>query len=250
MRHERKQNRVKKKATTNINEVARIRNEKRLAGIYLCPARCPKSLHYCTFAFITSKHYEKHVTAGDKCKFPQGMNSIDRTVAMAAAPGGMMMVGTHRDRKKTSETTLKLFPSSAACPAADDACCFQLFNRKDNKVAYQKPWKLQAFLDKLFAMRPKLNVEQARAIMKSTVDPEDGGLMFCWAKRGEFMAKSNPLYKDWTCSMCGGKPCNCNGMLLALDQITSAFSDRAKKEKKETGGQDYSAARGRRNKDA
>lgn len=124
---------MKKQAVTAVNVEARIRTEKQAAGIYLCPARCPLSLYYCTFSFLTKKHFDKHVTAGDKCSFPQGLSSIDRVIDLASVPGGMMMVETHRDWKKTSETTLKFFPSSED-PAADDACCLQAFHERRTKL--------------------------------------------------------------------------------------------------------------------
>ena len=54
-------------------------------------------------------------------------------------------------------------------------------------------------------------------------------------------------YDAWNgCEMCGLKPCDCNGLLLGVDQITSAFSSRAKASRTQGDEQlDYSAARGR-----
>ena len=89
--------------------------------------------------------------------------------------------------------------------------------------------------------------------MQRQMDPADGGLIFSYAKRGTYMprtGKNKAAYDDWAgCEMCGKKPCDCNGMLLNADQITSAFNMRAKASRKR-GDQDaqekeYSAARGR-----
>ena len=62
-------------------------------------------------------------------------------------------------------------------------------------------------------------------------DPNDGGLKHCHAKRGEFMAQSDPCHKTWKCRFCGMKPCKCNGMLTSEDTITSYISQKSKKEK-------------------
>ena len=44
--------------------------------------------------------------------------------------------------------------------------------------------------------------------------------------------KHQAAYEAWTgCELCGKKPCDCNGMLLTVDQITSYFSLLAKKQK-------------------
>ena len=87
--------------------------------------------------------------------------------------------------------------------------------------------------------------------MKDQIDPADGGLMFCFTKRGEFMAKSDPRYANWEgCSRCGSKTCNCNGMLLSTEQVVSSFatrSNKAKKAARERGEKEkgYSESRGR-----
>ena len=165
-----------------------------------------------------------------------------------------MIVGSHRDRKKTASTTIKQFGSVANhdVPGALGAKCYNAFHRKEDADKYHKTWKLQSELDQIFAMRPKVSPERAREIMKEMTNPKDGGL-FCWAKHGEFVARKHPAYKDWVgCSVCNNqeKSCDCNGMLLSVAQINSAWSGRAAKEKKarQDAGEeelDYSAARGR-----
>ena len=160
------------------------------------------------------------------------------------------MIGKHKDQKKTSSTTtLKEFPSSDN-PAASDADCYNNFHRQEaTEEPYHKPPKLQAELDRLFAECPKLSAEQALDRMKNAIDPADGGLMYCYAKRGTYMprtGKNKAAYDNWSgCEMCGLKPCDCNGMLLNLDQVTSAFTTRAKAARKTSPQEDYSAARGR-----
>ena len=186
----------------------------------------------------------------DRCR-----QRVNRAVDLAAAPGGLMMVGTHKDRKKQLGASVKEFDSVAEMsPAAVDCCCFMAFHRKDeeSESSYHKTPKLQLELDRLFALRPKVSAEQAREMMLKQVDPADGGLMFCYAKRGTYMprtGKHKQAYDAWVgCSMCHSKPCVCNGMLLTVDQITSAFTTRAKTARKRGDAEehlDYSTAQGR-----
>ena len=48
----------------------------------------------------------------------------------------------------------------------------------------------------------------------------------------EFMAKSDPRYGSWMCSICHKRPCDCNGMLPPVDMITQYFSTKSQAEKK------------------
>ena len=252
-RQARRQGRVRKRAAKLVMNEQSLRLEKMAANIFLCSARCPSSLYYCRKEFLTAHNRGKHELEGNH-DFPQTFSSTDKVVDIACTPGGLMAVGTRKDRKKSPGANLKVFESVAeGTLGAIEACCYGCFHRKDDATkAYHKPWKLQAMLDTLFAKRPKLSPEQARALMKGMIDPEDGGLMFCYSKRGDFVAKRDPRYADWAgCQVCGvPKDCECNGMLLSLDQITNAFSSRASKEKKQRKDEgveelDYSAARGR-----
>ena len=75
--------------------------------------------------------------------------------------------------------------------------------------------------------------------MRKKIDPADGGLYFCWSKRGEvgLVPKSDKVrYAAWKCSMCGKKPCDCNGKLLSPGKIDSYFSYLAQKRKKDKKG--------------
>jgi hypothetical protein len=164
--------------------------------------------------------------------FPQGISSVDVAIDLVANTGGIMAVGTHRDRKKASQNT-KIFPSAPEGSSGTDlAECYMKFNRKDKAEVYHKPTRLKEELDRLFDVRPKLSPEQAKEELKKMIDPADGGLMFCWKKRGEFLAKSHPLYKDWFCSLCSKKPCDCNGMLPTVDMITQYFSTKSASDKR------------------
>ena len=80
--------------------------------------------------------------------------SADAAVDFACAPGGMVVIGTHKDRQKKLNAPVKEFPSSDH-PAAVAADCFGAFHRKKDAEAYRKTPKLQAELDRLFALRPK-----------------------------------------------------------------------------------------------
>jgi hypothetical protein len=76
------------------------------------------------------------------------------TVDVACAPGGMLLIGTHKDRQKDLGLQSKEFPSSDD-PAAVKQIVGKAFHRKNDKTPYHKPPILQAFLDYLFALRPK-----------------------------------------------------------------------------------------------
>ena len=62
----------------------------------------------------------------------------------------------------------------------------------------------------------------------------DGGLMFCYSKRGEFVPKTNKArYNAWNgCSMCKKKPCECNGMLPTIQMIQNFINSATQKRKK------------------
>ena len=119
---------------------------------------------------------------------------------------------------------------------AEAADCYRSFNRREAVEKYNKPDKLVKKLIELFNVESKLSGEQAHIIMRDIIDPADGGLFFCWAKRGEvgLVPKSDKRrYSEWKgCSMCGKKPCKCNGKLLSAQEIDSYFSYLAQKRKK------------------
>ena len=68
------------------------------------------------------------------------------------------------------------------------------------------------------------------------IDPKDGGLMFCWSKRGEvnMVSKTNKkAWREWAgCSICKKEPCSeCNGKLLDEGEIKYYFSTLALNQK-------------------
>ena len=75
---------------------------------------------------------------------------------------------------------------------------------------YLKPKKLHFELRQLFKIKPMITAERAYGILKSMRDA-DGGLMFCWTKRGKVgkYAKTSLEYAAWEgCSMCRQKTCS------------------------------------------
>ena len=156
---------------------------------------------------------------------------------MASAPGGVLTAGSHANRHDRTEKTIDSAPNGA--PGSAAANCFQAFNRKEDATPYRKPQKLVEVLTNLFHNHePKLTPEQARAELEKMRDPQDGGRMFCWSKRGTFMPKGTTkaqkkAYGDWQgCVVCGKKPCECNGMLLPVESIKAFFGSLAKSRKK------------------
>ena len=104
--------------------------------------------------------------------------------------------------------------SSASTTCTTDAS--GTFNRKDDMVSYRKPAKLVKVLLELFnESQPKIDEYQMREKMSKMIDPEDGGLMFCYAKTGTptlvGMTKGSHAWKDWEgWQACKKKPCACN----------------------------------------
>ena len=115
--------------------------------------------------------------------------------------------------------------------------CYQKFNRIENREKIYKTAAHLEFLNEIFFRDgPNSTAAQAREEMRIAVDEKDGGLMFCSSKRGTFMAKSGKhkaVYEAWVgCSMCGKKPCECNGPCLPESVINSYFSKVAAQQKK------------------
>jgi len=125
--------------------------------------------------------------------------------------------------------------SAFGAPGATKARCYGKFNRKPKQKPYHKTAKLRAVLDEIFLMRPVVSARRAFEMMRDMIDPVDGGLMFCHAKRGEVKnyAKDSAEYEAWEgCSMCHQKPCTgCNGKLLNELEVKGDFSIQARKRK-------------------
>ena len=72
--------------------------------------------------------------------------------------------------------------------------------------------------------------------MATVMDPEDGGLKFCYTKRGTFMpqtGKHKAGYDAWAgCQICNSKPCKCNGDVLPPNIITAYYAKLFAQQKK------------------
>ena len=108
----------------------------------------------------------------------------------------------------------------------DDTVCFGQFNRIEKRPIYHKPDKLRNELKRLYNIgsdgtTPKLNANQMHEELRKMIDPADDGLMFCHAKRGTHVAKSDAAYKNWQgCPICEEfKSCVCNGILPPVAMI-------------------------------
>jgi len=154
------------------------------AGLFICSSRCPLSQHFCRGVFTTKIGFEKHAQK-DVHDFPKGVNARDWIAIQSSKPGGAVAVGSRPDRKSKS-----LFSGIvAAAPGAlgsNDAKCHGCFNRKEATTPHCKPDRLLQELLKLFdneGEEKKLTVKQFRDRMKMQIDPEDGGLLFCYSKK-------------------------------------------------------------------
>jgi hypothetical protein len=75
---------------------------------------------------------------------------------------------------------------------------------------------------------PMLNSSCMQAELRKRRDPKDGGLLFCYSKRGSYP-------RDQLCELCNQKPCDCNGMLpptwMCQQFITTQTQEKRKKDK-------------------
>lgn len=235
MRQERREARGTARARKDQLTSDEIRTAQSAAGIFLCPTRCPRTLHYCRCLYLTEVGLKVHIETEKKHDFPMGMSSTDKVIDMASQPGGLMTVGRRVDRKATG---FKAFPSAAdGAKGSVAAVCFQKFNRKeDTTVIHKTLAQIDALQEIFHNHEPKLTPAQARECMSNMIDDKDGGLMFCWSKRGTYMPKTGKhktAYDAWEgCTMCSQKPCECNGILLPEGTINSFFGSLAATQKK------------------
>jgi hypothetical protein len=154
--------------------------------------------------------------------FLTGISAKDKIILMASGAGGVMEVGHKPDRlwKNKSVTIIEASPQSAGIQAA---CCFQKFNRKESEPNYVKPKALVDALKTMYDIVPKMDAFQMQGELRRMRDPVDGGMKFCYRKRGTTFPKNPPkAYKEWKgCVLCSSKPCKCNGMILRVDTINS-----------------------------
>ena len=86
-----------------------------------------------------------------KHKFPGGVSSKDKVVRLASGPGGFMNAGGRANGRESG--LLKSFPSAEpGALGAASADCHCKFNRKEGKVAYQKPEAPRKALEEIFDM--------------------------------------------------------------------------------------------------
>ena len=233
-RQQRRIDRGSTKAQDDQSFAEDIRSKKENAGIYLCSARCPETFHYCRSEYLTEKGLSDHRNKGSH-EFPSGISAKDKLVGMASKPGGLVAIGGRVNRRdKSAKTFAEALADSKGVVAAN---CFRAFNRVEDRKVIHKTEAHVVFLREIFFRDgPNSTAAQAREEMRIAIDEEDGGLKFCNSKRGTFMAKTGKnaaAYEAWPgCSMCGEKPCECNGPLLPESTITSFFSSLAAQQKK------------------
>lgn len=190
---------------------------------------------YCTRPFNTYGGLQRHKAGGSPHRFLKNRNIKDEAVHLASTPGGLIASGSRPDRAARGAGVASI-PSPASTAGSAAAVCYRKFHRRPRVKPYLKPKKLHLELRRLFEIKPVISPERAYEILKSMRDA-DGGLMFCWTKRGEVgkYAKTTPDYAAWEgCLMCGQKPCSgCNGKCPTFMEIKSYFSDLAQKRKKQ-----------------
>ena len=225
--------RVEQKAKKIVESEQELRDLKRAAGIILCDAVCPLTGRYCTGEFLTVGGYDKHHEKG-KHHFLQGVNIQDRAVLLAANPGGAVAIGSRPDRLSPTMSR-QVVEAPVGARGIKAAECLGMFNRKGRAPAYHKPEKLVKELERLYAIgsdksTAKLTAVQIYEELKNMIDPKDGGLMFCYSKRGTFVPKDR--YDAWQgCDLCNKKPCCCNGMLPPVSMIQSWINSQTQKKK-------------------
>ena len=212
-----------------------VRKAKREAGIILCPVRCPVTLHYCRCAYLKNSGLREHIEKEKKHNFPVGISTKSRAVLMASKPGGLLATGSRSNRKSKG---FKTFPEAAdGSPGEAAADCFQAFNRIENRDTIRKTQQQIEFLDDIFHnSEQKLTGAQTAEKMSKVIDESDGGLKFCYSKRGTYMpqtGKHKAAYAAWGgCLLCSEKPCVCNGDVLPPNVIASYFAKLYSKQKK------------------
>jgi hypothetical protein len=183
--------------------------------------------------FLTERNYLAHVAKGIH-SFPKGIRAKDKLVLMASS--GFLAAGSRPNRMAGS--TKPVIACQAGAAGEEAARCYKRYNRKEESQSYRKPEMLVKVLKQLYHHEdPKLDEYAMRDRMKNMRDEKDSGLMFCYAKRGTpmptGMKKASKDWRDWAgCQACMNKPCNCNGMLLSLDQIRGWISSETQKTKK------------------
>lgn len=212
------------------------RADKRKGGLFLCPAECPTPNRYCRKEFLSAREQEAHFRRCDH-DFPRGITAQSAAVYQAAKPGGLVAAGS-RPNSQNKAVFCTIEEAEAGALGLEYAICHGKFNRKEGMDVYHKPEFLRRMLIKHFEIGqdgscPKLKDKEILKILSEMRD-EDGGLMFCYSKRGSWP-------RDQFCDLCQKDPCNCNGMLPPLWMVSQFMNTltqkkkRAKKQQQEPG---------------
>jgi hypothetical protein len=140
----------------------------------------------------------------------KGIDALILNANQASKPGGLMAVGSCPDRK-TDNICVTLEEADVDALGLDNARCFGKLNWKEGKDPYHKPKVLFDAIKELFNVgsdgtERKVNGQDMCDQLRMELDPVDGGLKFCRAKRGTYPWKQY-------CHMCDNNPCiSCNEM--------------------------------------
>ena len=159
------------------------------------------------------------------------MSSNDAAAYKASKPGGLLSVGS-RPNLKSNVMFVTIEGGSPNALGFDKANCFGKINRKEltNDEIYHKPDRLRDHLLMLHKFGqngtcPKLKAVEIHAKLAETRDPEDGGLMFCYSKRGSWP-------RDF-CQLCDEEPCECNGMRPPFEMVQRFMNAQTQKKQKQ-----------------
>jgi hypothetical protein len=228
-RQNRRTNRTLERLRRKHEAMEISRGEKTERGLFLCNAKCPSTQRYCSKEFLTELQRNKHDQKG-KHEFPK-VDSKTAALVMANRPGGLVAAGTRPNLKSPAMfATIQRAPPNE--PSAKDASSFGKFNRKElsQDDIYHKPEKLVKEMTRLYKIGqdgscPKKKAFEVWADLGLMRDPKDGGLMFCYSKRGSFPRKE-------FCELCQKKPCKCNGMLPSKKKIGEWMNTQTQNKKK------------------
>jgi NRPS condensation-like uncharacterized protein len=82
----------------------------------------------------------------------------------------------------------------------------------------------------------KVEPKEISKILSQMIDPTDGGLMFCYSKRGSWPRQA-------LCALCNHNLCDCNGMLPLLKIVTQWMNSQTQKKRNDQKKIDESSAR-------
>ena len=95
-----------------------------------------------------------------------------------------MGAGTHYNRGSNKELFSAIEESTIGTPGSENAKCYGMFHRPDDKKAYHKPTRLIHELKIFFVHNPVLSAIIAHEKLKNLKD-KFGSSLFDYRKRGE-----------------------------------------------------------------